>query len=285
MSHASRLLDLAAIVDELLERIRHVEDVPWEPTREAIDAVAQRARHEQHATGRIVRAVTPTRVPSRRDRRRHATTTAGLLAQLGDLADHTITATGEPTTRTAPESRTPPGSTVVELLDELHVDILATWLRVETATRAERLIGSARRSPRRPRSTDAALRGLVGLAADLDEPAVDDLVRTAASWARQARVALGWDVPAIRLPGSRCPACEGHNTLRALADGSVAWCSGQLIGPTLPELQPPARWPGARLHSGPVDVDAADVARCTQRWNVRRDWRILVDAINHQEAS
>lgn len=268
MSHASRILDLAAIVDELLERVHHVEDVAWTPTREAVEAVAERAG-----------VPAPRRIGSARTVRRHVATAAGLLTQLADVADHTITATGEPSTRTAPESRTPPGSTVVELLDELHVDIVATWLRVEDAARA----GEQR--SRRPRSTDAALRGLVGLAADLDEPSLDALVRTASSWARQARVALGWDVPAIRLPGSRCPSCEGHNTLRALADGSVAWCSGRLIGPAMPEQQPPPRWPGARIHAATVDIDPADVARCTQRWNVRRDWRILVDAINHQEAS
>lgn len=268
------LAALADLVDELLERVEEREDVTYAPWREAVEAVAQRARHaalNRHALTRsqagptppptVVQAATPRRLPKARPRR-ILVRAPGLLAQLADIADHTITASGEPSTRSTPDSAAPPGGGVVELAATLEADILGTLRKV------------APDGPRR-RTAAGALRALVGLAPDLDEHDLDAVVRAARSWVHTARVALSWDVPVVALPDSWCPSCEGHHTLRVRQDASSdVWCAGRLIGP--PRLPADTDWPGVRIHAGPIDVDPDHIHRCPARWP-RNRWVLVLD--------
>jgi hypothetical protein len=41
------------------------------------------------------------------------------------------------------------------------------------------------------------------------------------SWWHQARIVTGWDMPAFKPTGARCPVCETTNTLRVKLDGAL----------------------------------------------------------------
>jgi hypothetical protein len=41
------------------------------------------------------------------------------------------------------------------------------------------------------------------------------------SWWHQARIVTGWDMPAFKPTGARCPVCETTNTLRVKVDGAL----------------------------------------------------------------
>lgn len=275
MTNPALVLTLTDLVDELLDHVHEREDITYAPWREGLDAIAQRARHAAMPRPRrlapgehgpmpapvVVEARTPRRIPAARPRRIrvHA---EGLLTQLTDLADHTITASGEPSTRSTPDSAAPPGGDVVELAATLEADILTTLRKV------------APDGPRR-RTAPAALRALVGLAPDLDDTDLQAVVRAARSWVRTIRVALTWDVPVVALPDSWCPSCEHQHTLRVRQDASSdVWCAGRLIGP--PRLPVDTNWPGTRIHAAPVDIDPDHITRCTARWPKNR-WVLVLD--------
>lgn len=287
MSHATRVLDFQALAHELLQTVEHKEDTIWSPAPEALAAVTERTalaagrRHPEPQIGPQLppgfeTVAAPARPPAARPRIRR-TRAAGLLEQISDLAEHVLAADGEPSTRSTPDSKTPPGSRAVELLAGLEADILTTWAEVTGATT---------RARRKPRTATSALRALVGVAGDLHPEDLEQLVYDASRWVSTARVALGWDVPVMALPDSWCPTCEHRNTLRVRADASShVWCVGTLIGPPRGATVG-VRWPGARIHAGRIQIDPTHVYRCQQRWDWRRHWRELLDAsLDHAEAS
>ncbi len=80
-------------------------------------------------------------------------------------------------------------------------------------------------------------------------------------------------------------AFRDENTLRVRADASSrVWCVGTLLGPPRGPLA--TRWPGQRIHAGPITFDQTLVYRCPQTWDWKRYWRELLDqSHDHQEAS
>lgn len=252
MTRATQMLTLEVLVDELLERVVHAEDGVWSPTREATEAVAAR-----------IHAPAPVRPPRQQSHRRTMTRAAGLLAQVADLEVHAWARSVATSGRSAPGPRPPAGAHAVESAALVEAEILAVHAR----------LGGSGRS-----TAQGALRGLVGLAADLDPDALDDLVRTVDGWVRHLRVELGWDVPVIAIRAT-CPLCGGVGTLRVRADASSdVWCAGRRIGPALPDLV--TQWPGARIHGRPRTPLGA-VVRCDARWPKTR-WLALLE---HMEAS
>lgn len=286
MSHDTRVLDFQALVHELLQAVEHKEDTIWSPAAEALVAVTERTalaagrRHPEPQIGPQLppgfeTATAPARPPAARPRTRR-TREPGLLVQIADLAAHVLAADGEPSTRSTPDSKTPPGSRAVELLAGIEAEILTAWAEVTGATV---------RARRKPRTGTSALRALVGVAGDLDPDDLERLIYDAGRWVSTARVALGWDVPVMALPDVWCPTCEHHGTLRVRADGSSdVWCTGTLLGP--PHTAIRTVWPGVRIHAGPLPVDRAQIYRCPQKWTWRRHWRELLDlTLDQQEAS
>lgn len=253
MSHATQLLTLAVLADELLERVTATEDGVWSPSREAVEAVAAR-----------IHAPAPTRAPAQQARRRTVTRAAGLLEQVADLEVHAWARHDPSAGRTAPGPRPPAGAHAIEVAALVEAEILAAH---------SRLGGTGRVTP------ETALRGIVGLAAGLDLDDLDDLVRTVDGWVRHLRVELGWDVPVIAIRAT-CPLCGGVGTLRVRADASSdVWCAGRRIGPALPDLV--TRWRGARLHGPARPGLLTAVVRCEARWP-RTRWLSLLE---HMEAS
>lgn len=207
MSHATRILDLSVLLDELLEHMDHAEDTTWVPSVEALAAVSARLGRPDAA---------PTRLPSAGPRKRRVRA-PGLLAQLGDLDGHAWAVAGDTSTRATPESRVPPGGHAVDALAALHGEVQALWAHVGGTGRP---------------STAGALRGILGRAPDLDDTELEGVYRAVAGWARALRVELGWEVRVVSLPDVYCPECEQPGTLRVRADASSdVWCSGHLIGP------------------------------------------------------
>jgi hypothetical protein len=99
----------------------------------------------------------------------------------------------------------------------------------------------------------ATIRGLFGLATTVDVATLADLVADVGSWRRQARLILGYEVPAqkLRMP---CPDCGGELRWRP---GENVKCAGVYEGPAAEG----ERWP----------------VRCGAEWP-RSQWLVLLDA-------